>query len=47
MGNFVAGIDHGKQAGTVIFGDKYVNPGKKLMVLGQQSLRSNVGRITY
>ncbi len=34
MGNFVAGIDHGAEAGTVIFGDKYVNPGKKLWSWG-------------
>jgi tetratricopeptide (TPR) repeat protein len=33
-GNFVAGIDHGKEAGTVIFGDKYINPGKKLWSWG-------------
>ncbi|MFO7923502.1 MAG: DUF5107 domain-containing protein [Bacteroidales bacterium] len=33
-GNFVAGIDHGAEAGTVIFGDKYVNPGKKLWSWG-------------
>jgi len=33
-GNFVAGVDHGKQTGTVIFGDKYVNPGKKLWSWG-------------
>ena len=34
MGNFVAGIDHGKEAGTVIFGDKHINPGKKLWSWG-------------
>jgi len=33
-GNFVAGIDHGEQAGTVVFGDKYVNPGKKVWSWG-------------
>ena len=33
-GNFVAGIDHGQQSGTVIFGDKYLNPGKKLWSWG-------------
>ncbi len=33
-GNFIAGIDHGANAGTVIFGDKFVNPGKKLWSWG-------------
>ena len=33
-GNFVAGIDHGLGTGTVIFGDKYINPGKKLWSWG-------------
>ncbi len=33
-GNFIAGIDHGANAGTVIFGDKHVNPGKKLWSWG-------------
>lgn len=34
MGNFIAGIDHGENAGTVIFGDKHINPGKKLWSWG-------------
>jgi tetratricopeptide (TPR) repeat protein len=33
-GNFVAGIDHELQAGTVIFGNKYMNPGKKMWSWG-------------
>jgi hypothetical protein len=33
-GNFVAGIDHGSQTGTVIFGDKYINPGKNYWTWG-------------
>jgi tetratricopeptide (TPR) repeat protein len=33
-GNFVAGIDHAQQAGTVIFGNKYKNPGKKMWSWG-------------
>ena len=33
-GNFVAGIDHAQQAGTVVFGDKYINPGKKVWSWG-------------
>jgi hypothetical protein len=30
-GNFIAGIDHGQNAGTVLFGDKHLNPGKKIV----------------
>ncbi|MEX2600856.1 MAG: DUF5107 domain-containing protein [Balneolaceae bacterium] len=33
-GNFVAGIDHGARAGTVIFGNRHINPGKKLWSWG-------------
>lgn len=33
-GNFIAGIDHGEMAGTVIFGNKHENPGKKLWSWG-------------
>lgn len=33
-GNFVSGYDHGKEAGTIIFGNKYTNPGKKLWSWG-------------
>ncbi|MEX2639101.1 MAG: DUF5107 domain-containing protein [Balneolales bacterium] len=33
-GNFVAGIDHGQEAGTIIFGNRHINPGKKLWSWG-------------
>ena len=32
--NFIAGYDHGQQAGTVIFGNEFINPGKKLWSWG-------------
>ncbi|MEX1212582.1 MAG: DUF5107 domain-containing protein [Balneolaceae bacterium] len=35
MGNFVAGIDHGQKAGTVLFGNEHVNPGKKFWSWGK------------
>ena len=36
--NFVAGIDHGKNAGTVLIGDRYTCPGKKMWNWGNNAI---------
>jgi hypothetical protein len=36
--NFVAGIDHGKDAGTVLIGDRYTCPGKKMWNWGNNAV---------
>jgi tetratricopeptide (TPR) repeat protein len=36
--NFVAGIDHAKQAGTVLIGDRYTCPGKKMWNWGNNAV---------